>query len=86
MTLAFRLQGKREATKAFVQGESTCAAYAPCFTCPSPINCRGDLVSIETYFQRDSRIAFERNWIIKNAATGVQLGVATRCEPRQTNC
>lgn len=47
-----------------------------------PVPRRGDLVSIETYFQRDSRIAFERNWIIKNAATGQQLGVATRCRFR----
>lgn len=39
---------------------------------------RGDLVSIKTWFQRDGRIAFERNWEIKNAATGERLGTATR--------
>ena len=40
---------------------------------------RGDLVSIKTWFQRDGRIAFERNWVIRNASTGDQLGSATRC-------
>lgn len=37
----------------------------------------GDLVSIKTWFQRDGRIAFERNWVIRNASTGDQLGSAT---------
>lgn len=37
----------------------------------------GDLVSIKTWFQRDGRIAFERNWELQNAATGEALGCAT---------
>mmetsp|Transcript_20653 Transcript_20653/g.62236 ORF Transcript_20653/g.62236 Transcript_20653/m.62236 type:complete len:374 (-) Transcript_20653:315-1436(-) len=37
----------------------------------------GDLVSIKTWFQRDGRIAFTRNWVIRNASTGEQLGAAT---------
>lgn len=37
----------------------------------------GDLVSIETWFQRDGRIAFERNWLVRDALSGRQLGTAT---------
>lgn len=37
----------------------------------------GDIVSIETYFSADGRIAARREWFIKNALTGEQLGRAT---------
>ena len=40
---------------------------------------RGDIVRIETYFSADGRIAARREWTIKNALTGEQLGRATRC-------
>ena len=42
-------------------------------------SCRGDLVSIETWFQKDSRISFERNWDIRDVKSGRRLGMATRC-------
>jgi fatty acyl-ACP thioesterase A len=37
----------------------------------------GDLVSIETWFQKDSRISFERNWDIRDVKSGRRLGMAT---------
>ena len=40
--------------------------------------CRGDIVTIETYFSADGRIAARREWSIKNAQTGELLGRATR--------
>jgi hypothetical protein len=43
------------------------------------VGCRGDLVSIETWFQKDSRISFERNWDIRDVKSGRRLGMATRC-------
>lgn len=43
---------------------------------------RGDLVSIETWFQKDSRISFERNWDIRDVKSGRRLGRATRCVHR----
>lgn len=39
---------------------------------------RGDIVSIETYFSEEGRLAARRDWRILNAATGEVLGMATR--------
>lgn len=38
-------------------------------------------MSIETWFQKDSRISFERNWDIRDVKSGRRLGMATRCCP-----
>ena len=40
--------------------------------------CRGDLVSIETWFQSQGRMAAARNWIIRKAKTGQVIGRGTR--------
>lgn len=36
-------------------------------------------MSIRTWFQKDSRISFERNWDIRDVKSGRRLGMATRC-------
>ena len=42
---------------------------------------RGDEVEIETWFQAEGRIAACRNWLIRDKASGQQLGQGTRCDP-----
>ena len=39
---------------------------------------RGDEVEIETWFQAEGRIAACRNWLIRDKASGRQLGQGTR--------
>ena len=43
---------------------------------------RGDEVEIETWFQAEGRIAACRNWLIRDKASGQQLGQGTRCVAR----
>ena len=49
---------------------------------PSPrldfLHHRGDLVSIETWFQPEGRLGACRNWIIRDAATQKIIGRGTR--------
>ena len=40
---------------------------------------RGDEVEIETWFQAEGRIGACRNWLIRDKASGQQLGQGTRC-------
>lgn len=37
----------------------------------------GDIVTVETYFTEEGRLAARRDWVITNAATGAVLGGAT---------
>ncbi|KAK9815411.1 hypothetical protein WJX72_003238 [[Myrmecia] bisecta] len=37
----------------------------------------GDVVSVETWFQAEGRVAACRNWVMKNALTGEELGRST---------
>jgi hypothetical protein len=69
------------------RGSSSCSSYRDAYlhvlangrhALPA---CRGDLVSIETWFQKDSRISFERNWDIRDVKSGRRLGMATRFGP-----
>lgn len=39
---------------------------------------RGDVVTVETYFTEEGRLAFRRDWRMINKATGKVLGVGTR--------
>ncbi len=41
--------------------------------------CRGDLVSIETWFQPEGRMCACRNWIVRDASTMKEIGRGTRC-------
>jgi len=40
--------------------------------------CRGDLVSIETWFQPEGRMCACRNWIVRDATTMQEIGRGTR--------
>ena len=43
-----------------------------------PVRRRGDEIEIETWFQEEGRLAACRNWLIRDTATGQQLGRGTR--------
>lgn len=45
-------------------------------SCPS-LWCRGDVVQIDTWFQEDGKLAAQRDWSVKDKATGRVLGRAT---------
>ena len=40
--------------------------------------CRGDLVSIETWFQPEGRMCACRNWIVRDAKSMEEIGRGTR--------